>query len=87
MKEEETDQLDEIHEEVKGSHAQLGAINERTRNIENQLERISENVSDNEEDINDLEADVKRNTTIVTGAAGGMSMILLWLSDKISRII
>ena len=86
MDDSETEQLDEIHEEVQGSHAQLGAINERTRNIERQLEQVSENVSDNEADINDLEGKVKRNTTIVGGFTGGAGMVLLWLSDKVARL-
>jgi len=87
MDESETTQLEEIHSEVQGSHAQLGAINERTRNIERHLESLSKEVSDNEEDINDLEGKVKRNTTIVTGATGGVSMILLWVSDKVTRFL
>jgi predicted nucleic acid-binding Zn-ribbon protein len=87
MDKEETNQLDDIHDEVKGSHAQLGAINERTRNIEDQLDKIADDVSENESDINDLEDATKRNTTILTGVTGGSSMILLWLSDKVTRIL
>lgn len=87
MNDEENSQLEEIHKEVQGSHAQLGAINERTRNIERQVDKLSDNISDNEDDINDLEDSVKRNTTIVTGFTGGVSMILLWLSDKVSRFL
>ena len=87
MNDNEQEQLEDIHSEVEGSHAQLGVINERTRNIENKMEKISENVSDNEADINDLEDDVKRNTTIVTGVTGGISMVLLWFSDKITRLV
>lgn len=87
MDEDESNQLDDIHEEVRGSHAQLGAINERTRNIERQLENISEDVDDNEADINELEGKVKRNTTIVGGFTGGVSMLLLWLSDKVTRLL
>jgi len=86
MDKKETNQLNDIHDEVKGSHAQLGAINERTRNIERQIDKVSDNVSDNETDINDLEGKVKRNTTVVTGATGGISMILLWVSDKLTRL-
>jgi predicted nucleic acid-binding Zn-ribbon protein len=87
MDDSEKTQLDEIHSEVKDSHAQLGAINERTRNIERQLDVVSSNVADNEADINDLEGRVKRNTTIVGGFTGGISMILLWLSDKVTRLL
>lgn len=87
MDKEETDQLDEIHDEVKGSHAQLGAINERTRNMEQQLDTLSEDISENEDDINDLEDATKRNTTILTGFTGGVSMVLLWFSDKLTRVL
>jgi predicted nucleic acid-binding Zn-ribbon protein len=87
MQEEETEQLDDIHEEVKGSHAQLGAINERTRNMESKLDDMAANIDDNEADINELQDSVKRNTTIVTGVTGGISMVLLWISDKVTRVL
>jgi predicted nucleic acid-binding Zn-ribbon protein len=87
MQEEETEQLDDIHEEVKGSHAQLGAINERTRNMESKLDDMAGNIDDNEADINELQDSVKRNTTIVTGVTGGISMVLLWISDKVTRVL
>lgn len=87
MQDSEQEKLDDIHSEVQGSHAQLGAINERTRNIERQLEKVSDNVSENEQDIDDLESKVKRNTTIVTGVTGGISVVLLWVSDKITRLL
>lgn len=86
MDESENDQLQDIHDEVQGSHAQLGAINERTRNIERQLERQAQNVNSNQEDINELEDKVKRNTTILGGASAGMSMVLIWISDKVTRL-
>jgi archaellum component FlaC len=87
MDDSENEQLQNIHDEVKGSHAQLGAINERTRNIENHLESLSGDIDDNEEDINELEDKVKRNTTIVTAVSGGIGMVALWLSDKITRFL
>jgi len=86
MDEAENEQLSEIHEEVQGSHAQLGAINERTRNIERKLENVETEIDSNTEDINELQDSVKRNTTILTGFTGGVSMVLLWLSDKITRL-
>jgi len=87
MDNEEQEQLDDIHNEVKGSHAQLGAINERTRNIESSVEDISSEVDKNRQDINDLEDKVTRNTTIVGGVSGGIGMIALWLADKVSRLV
>lgn len=86
MDNEENDRLNEIYREVEDSHAQLGIINERTRNIEGQIENLSGEVSENRADINDLEDDVKRNSTIITGVTGGVSMVLLWVSDKITRL-
>jgi predicted nucleic acid-binding Zn-ribbon protein len=87
MDNEEQEQLDDIHNEVKGSHAQLGAINERTRNIESSVDDISSEVDKNRQDINDLEDKVTRNTTIVGGVSGGIGMIALWLADKVSRLV
>jgi predicted nucleic acid-binding Zn-ribbon protein len=87
MDKSETEQLDDIHEEVRGSHAQLGAINERTRNIESQIDSLADEVEDNQEDVNELQDKVKRNTTIIGGATGGLSMVLLWISDKVTRIL
>jgi uncharacterized protein YoxC len=87
MDDQENEQLSNIHEEVKGSHAQLGAINERTRNIERKIDILADDIEKNEIDINDLEDDVKRNTTIVTGFTGLVSMIALWISDKILKVI
>lgn len=87
MNGEEQDQLEDIHDEVKGSHAQLGAINERTRNMERQLQKIAGDVSDNEDDIDELEAKVKRNTTIVSAVSGGIGMVVLWFSDKVTRLL
>lgn len=87
MDDSETEQLEDIHKEVKGSHAQLGAINERTRSIQRELENISERVEGNEEDVDELQSEVKRNTTIVTGVTGGLGMILMWLADKVTRLM
>lgn len=87
MDDDEHEQLDDIYSEVKGSHAQLGRIDERTRNIERHLENLSEEVDKNQSDINDLEGKVKRNTTIVGGASAAAMGVLLWLSDKITRLL
>lgn len=83
---EQSEQLSEIHAEVEGTHIQLGKIDERTRNIEAHLNSISEDVSENEAELQEMRSKVKRNTTITTGVAGGISMILLWFSDKITRL-
>lgn len=87
MDEEENSQLDEIHTEVQGSHAQLGAINERTLAIQRQLESVNEDVSDNDKEIDKLQGKVKRNTTIMTGVSSGIAMIAIWASDKILRLL
>jgi peptidoglycan hydrolase CwlO-like protein len=85
MDDDEHSQLSDIHQEVKGSHAQLGVIEERTRNIEKKLEKVSENVSENEGDIDDLEDGVKRNTVIINAVTVGLSGVVLWAADKITR--
>lgn len=86
MDEQETDQLDDIHEEVRGSHAQLGKINERTRNIERKMDDLSGDIDKNETDINKLEDNVKRNTVIVNSFTVGGSAVLLWIADKVSGL-
>lgn len=86
MDKSETEQLGDIHDEVQGSHAQLGVINERTRNIESQIDALADEVEDNQDDVNELQDKVKRNTTIIGGATGGVSMVLLWISDKLTRL-
>lgn len=83
--EEEEQKLSDIYGEVKGSHAQLGRIDERTQNMERQLQKIAEDVAENEQDINDLEDDVKRNSTIINGVTVGLSGLVLWIADKLGR--
>jgi archaellum component FlaC len=85
MDDSEHDQLSEIHDEVQGSNAALGAIDERTRNIENQLDNISDDVSKNEKDINDIQSKVKRNTTIINAVTVGLGSVLIWVADKLTR--
>ena len=87
MEDQEQEQLDDIHKEVQGSHAQLGAINERTRNIQSSVDDISSEVEENRQDINELEDKVTRNTTIVGGVSGGIGMIALWFADKLTRLV
>lgn len=86
MDEDQQEQLNDIQEGVNTSHKELGVIDERTRNIERQLEKIQSNVDENSNDVDELQDKVKRNTTVLTGATGGMSMVLLWFSDKVTRI-
>lgn len=86
MDDREHDQLDEIYDEVAGSKGQLGVIAERTRNIERHVDGISDDVDDNEEKINELQDQVKRNSTIINAVTVGMSGIVLWIADKLTRI-
>lgn len=86
MDQHEEEQLDDIHSEVKGSNAQLGAIAERTRSIQDSLEDIDAKVDKNRQDINDLQSNVKRNTTIINAVTVGLSGVVLWISDKLTRI-
>lgn len=85
MDDQENKQLNEIHKEVQGSHTQLGAIDERTRNIQNHLENISDSVEKNEQDINEMQAKVKRNTTVINAVTVGLSGVVLWAADKLSK--
>lgn len=86
MDESEHEQLDDIHTEVKGSNAQLGRIAERTRNIERYVENVSEDVNQNQQDINALQSKVKRNTTIINAVTVGLGSVIIWVSDKLTRL-
>lgn len=85
MDDNEHEQLDNIHDEVAGSKAQLGVIAERTRNIEDHVDSISTDVSENETEINDLQDQVKRNSTIINAVTVGLGSVLIWLADKLTR--
>ena len=87
MDEQEHDQLSDIHTEIQGSNAQLGRIDERTRNIENHIENLSDSVDKNSKDIDEVQAKVKRNTTILSGVTAGSMAVLLWISDKVTRLV
>jgi uncharacterized protein YoxC len=86
MDDSEHEQLDEIHTEIQGSNAQLGAIAERTRQIQGSIEDINDDVQKNQNDINDLQSKVRRNTVIINGVTVGLGSVIIWISDKLSRI-
>ena len=86
MEDSEHEQLDEIHDEIQGSKAKLGAIAERTRSIQDSLEEINKDIAKNQQDINGLQSKVKRNTTIINAVTVGLGSVLLWISDKLSRL-
>ena len=83
----ESEQLDEIQSEVAGSNAQLGAIAERTRSIQDSLDTIDGRVEQNQDDIDELQSDVKRNSVIINAVTVGLGSAVIWLSDKLTRII
>ena len=87
MDDEESKQLSDIQSEVTGTHAQLGVINERTKNIEKQLTSLSDEVESNKQDINELQDKVKRNSTVITGFGTVVSGVAIWFADKLSRIM
>jgi len=86
MDDSEHDQLDDIHNEVAGSNEKLGAIDERTRNIESQIKSLSDEVQTNRSDLDQLQSQVRRNTTIINAVTVGASAFVLWISDKLTRI-
>ena len=86
MDESENDTLNDIHDEVRGSNAQLGAIAERTRNIQESLDKISDDVDDNRQEIDKLQGKVKRNTTVINAVTVGLSGLVLWAADKVSKL-
>lgn len=65
----------------------LYRIDERTEAIDAKLDVIDGRVSSNEDDIDDLQGKVQRNTTFLGGVATGITAVLLWMADKVTRII
>lgn len=60
-------------------------VNERTKHIDSRVDKIADSVEGNQGDINDLEDDVQRNTTVINGITVGGIAVITWISDKISR--
>jgi chromosome segregation ATPase len=87
MDNQEQEQLSDIHDEVKGSHAQLGRIDERTRNMERNLNGLSDEIQANREDIDNLQSEVKRNTTVINAVSLGLSGLVIWAADKAGRFL
>lgn len=65
----------------------LYRIDERTEAIDAKVDVIGSRVSQNEDDINSLQKKTNRHGTILKGVTGGLGAILLWVADKITRII
>lgn len=80
MNQDERQKLDEIHADVRQTRTRVEIIDERTENLD-------ERVSDNTEEIDTLQSQVDRNTTILGGFGTGAAAVLLWVSDKLTRLI
>lgn len=65
----------------------LYRLDERQQQIDEKLDRAIDRTEKNAQDIDELQGKVKRNTTIVTGVTGGVSMVLLWVADKVTRFL
>jgi hypothetical protein len=69
----------------------LYKLDERMERIENEhlrrLREIDKQVTQNSKDIDDLQANVKRNTTIIGGIGTTATAFVLWVADKLSRFL
>jgi len=65
----------------------LGKLDERTERIDGKVDRVIDATNENSDRITTNGEKIKRNTTVITGFTGGASMVLLWLSDKITRLL
>jgi len=69
----------------------LYKLDERMERIENEhlrrLREIEQEVTKNSKDIDNLQSNVKRNTTILGGVATAATGIVLWVADKLSRFL
>lgn len=80
MNQDERQKLDEIHEDVRETRTQ-------TRVIEQKISSMEDDVVGNRDDIDELQGKVRRNSTIIGGIGTGLSALILWAADKLSRII
>lgn len=87
MNQDEHDKLDEIHQDVRETRTQTQVIEERTSALDSRIDKIQGQTMKNAEDIDDLQSTVSRNSTILGGVATGVSAVVLWLSDKLTRLI
>lgn len=87
MNQDQTEKLNDIHSDVRKSRTRIEVIDERTRAMDSRMDSMREDISDNSNDIDNLQSKVGRNSTILGGLATLGSGIILWLSDKVSRVI
>jgi len=65
----------------------LARLDERTERMDKRLDGLAKEVETNTQDIDELQGSVRRNTTVLGGFATGVSGLVIWISDKVTRVI
>lgn len=86
MNGDESQKLDQIASDVSETKATMRVIDERTKHLSDEIDRLERGQRSNEADINNLEAKVKRNSTLFGGLATAGTAVLIWVSDKILKV-
>ena len=63
----------------------LYRVDERVEHIDSRLDKAVSTVDENAEEIDEVQQQVQRNTTIINAATVGLSSLLVWTADKLSR--
>lgn len=87
MNGDEREKLNQIHNDVRETQTRTKVIDERTENLSSRMDDMREDIQSNTDDIDVLEDDVARNKTVLGGIGAGATALLLWASEKISRLI
>ena len=66
--------------------ALLYRLDERTEHIEESVDRAVSKTEDNADDIEQVRKKVKRNTTVLGGITGGISLIVTIVGEKIAKL-
>lgn len=64
----------------------LYRIDERTESIDKKVDGVGKRVKKNEDDIDELQDTVRRNSTIIGGVGGGITALMVWAADKVTRL-
>lgn len=78
---------DPDHRLSQQEHQMLHRVDERTERMDNRMDRIVAGQERNADDIDDLQENVGRNTTILNGLTLGVSGALSWVFGKLGGLI
>jgi len=87
MNDDESAKIDKILSDVQQTKTKVEVIDERTQHMESRMDGLRHDVGENAADIDTIQADVKRNKTILGAVGTAITAAVLWLSEKATQII